>query len=110
MDSEATGAIEAMDEESQPKSQPRGFAALTPEKMRELASRGGRAAQARGTAHKFSPTEARAAGRLGGEAVAKDRAYMSELGRRGAIKSAEVRRNRRKARLRAAGGGGGSAT
>jgi len=37
------------------------------EKQRLIASKGGRAAHAKGTAHEWSPEEARAAGRKGGE-------------------------------------------
>lgn len=44
----------------------RGFAGMTPEKVREIASKGGKAAQAAGTAHRFSHDEAQAAGRKGG--------------------------------------------
>ena len=70
---------------------PRGFAAMDREKQREIARRGGKAAHERGTAHEFSRDEARDAGRKGGYAVAKDRDYMSRIGREGARKSAEVR-------------------
>jgi general stress protein YciG len=45
----------------------RGFAAMDAEKQREIASRGGRAAHEKGTAHEFTPEEAREAGRKGGE-------------------------------------------
>ncbi len=41
----------------------RGFAAMDPNRQREIASRGGRAAHASGNAHVFSPAEAAAAGR-----------------------------------------------
>lgn len=41
---------------------PRGFAALTPEQRRDIASQGGRAAHASGNAHEFTAEEARAAG------------------------------------------------
>lgn len=44
----------------------RGFASMSPEKQREIASKGGRAAHAKGTAHEWSSDEARAAGRKGG--------------------------------------------
>jgi len=63
--------------------QPRGFASMEHSKQREIASRGGRAAHAHGTAHKFSSDEAREAGRKGGRAVSGDRTYMSLIGRRG---------------------------
>jgi len=41
----------------------RGFAAMSAEKKREIASLGGRAAHASGRAHQFSSEEARAAGK-----------------------------------------------
>jgi general stress protein YciG len=44
----------------------RGFAALDPVAVRELARKGGIAAHRVGTAHEFSSEEARAAGRKGG--------------------------------------------
>jgi general stress protein YciG len=42
---------------------PRGFAAMDPQRQREIASLGGRAAHQSGHAHEFSSEEARAAGR-----------------------------------------------
>ncbi len=44
----------------------RGFAAMDVEKQRAIASKGGRAAHEKGTAHEFTPEEAREAGRKGG--------------------------------------------
>jgi len=61
----------------------RGFASMAPAKQREIASKGGRAAHAKGTAHEFTSDEARVAGRKGGEAVSRDRAHMSAIGREG---------------------------
>jgi uncharacterized protein len=46
----------------------RGFASMSPEKQREIASKGGRAAHQKGTAHEWSSDEAREAGRKGGMA------------------------------------------
>lgn len=45
----------------------RGFASMSPEKQREIASKGGRAAHEKGTAHEWTPEEARTAGRKGGQ-------------------------------------------
>jgi general stress protein YciG len=45
---------------------PRGFAALDRQRLIEIARKGGRAAHAAGTAHRFTPEEAREAGRRGG--------------------------------------------
>src|SRR5947209_10725075 len=47
----------------------RGFASMSAEKQRAIASKGGKAAHAKGTAHEFTPDEARAAGRKGGQAA-----------------------------------------
>lgn len=46
----------------------RGFATLDPARVREIASKGGKAAHAAGTAHQFTSDEARVAGRRGGQA------------------------------------------
>jgi general stress protein YciG len=45
----------------------RGFASMSAEKQREIASKGGRAAHEKGTAHEWSAEEARNAGRKGGQ-------------------------------------------
>lgn len=45
----------------------RGFAAMSPERQRQIASEGGRAAHRQGVAHEWSADEARAAGRKGGQ-------------------------------------------
>jgi general stress protein YciG len=60
-----------------------GFASMDENKQREIASMGGKAAHEKGTAHEFSPEEAREAGRKGGEAVSQDRDHMAEIGREG---------------------------
>jgi hypothetical protein len=61
----------------------RGFASMDTGKQREIASKGGRAAHAKGTAHEFDSNEARAAGRKGGMAVSRNREHMAAIGRRG---------------------------
>jgi hypothetical protein len=40
---------------------------MSPEKQREIASKGGRAAHEKGTAHEWTADEARSAGRKGGQ-------------------------------------------
>src|SRR5262245_54805071 len=72
----------------------RGFAAMNAEKQREIASKGGRAAHAKGTAHKFTTEEAREAGRKGGQAAhAKGTAHKftpeeaRAAGRKGGLRS-----------------------
>lgn len=44
----------------------RGFASMDRNKQREIASKGGRVAHQKGTAHEWTPEEARIAGRKGG--------------------------------------------
>ena len=44
----------------------RGFASMDPNKQREIASKGGKAAHQKGTAHEWTSEEARNAGRKGG--------------------------------------------
>jgi len=46
----------------------RGFASMDPDKQREIASEGGKAAHESGNAHEFTSEEAREAGRKGGQA------------------------------------------
>lgn len=46
----------------------RGFASMDRTKQREIASKGGKAAHLKGTAHEWSSQEAREAGRKGGMA------------------------------------------
>ncbi len=65
----------------------RGFAAMDPEKQKELAARGGRAAHESGSAHRFSSEEARAAGHKGGRVTAQNRAHMAAIGRIGGRQS-----------------------
>ena len=71
----------------------RGFAAMSPERQRQIASEGGRAAHRQGVAHEWNSDEARKAGRKGGEKVSQNREHMSEIGRRGG-QSSGGRRNR----------------
>jgi hypothetical protein len=71
----------------------RGFAAMSPQKQREIASKGGQAAHKKGTAHKFTSEEARTAGRRGGKAVSANRQHMAEIGRKGGQHSAARNRS-----------------
>jgi len=61
----------------------RGFASMDANRQKEIASKGGRAAHAKGTAHEWTSDEARVAGRKGGEVVSRDRAHMAAIGREG---------------------------
>jgi general stress protein YciG len=77
----------------------RGFASMDRGKQREIASKGGRAAHQKGTAHEFDSGEARAAGRKGGVTVSRNREHMAAIGRRGG----EARGANRAARLQTTG-------
>jgi general stress protein YciG len=73
----------------------RGFASMDRQKQKEIASKGGRAAHQKGTAHEFTPDEARQAGRKGGQAVSRNREHMARIGRKGGEESgARARANR----------------
>jgi general stress protein YciG len=50
------------------KGTPRGFAVMSRERQLEIASKGGKAAHQKGTAHEWTHEEAAAAGRKGGQA------------------------------------------
>jgi general stress protein YciG len=54
----------------------RGFASMDRAKQREIASKGGKAAHAKGTAHEWTSEEAREAGRKGGMASHRRRKQM----------------------------------
>lgn len=71
----------------------RGFASMDRSRQREIASKGGRAAHQKGTAHEWTADEARVAGRKGGETVSRDREHMAAIGREGGgARSASARR------------------
>jgi uncharacterized protein len=56
----------------------RGFASMDRAKQKEIASKGGKAAHAKGTAHEWTSEEAREAGRKGGMASHRRRKQMME--------------------------------
>ena len=70
----------------------RGFASMDPERQRQIAREGGKAAHVKGTAHEFNSEEARNAGRKGGETVSRDREHMAEIGRKGGRSSGNHRK------------------
>ena len=85
-------APERVDGETQKtRSSNRGFAAMDPQKQKQIASEGGRAAHRQGVAHEWSSDEAREAGRKGGQIVSRNREHMSEIGRRGGQSSGSRR-------------------
>jgi general stress protein YciG len=56
----------------------RGFASMDRAKQREIASKGGKAAHQKGTAHEWTSEEAREAGRKGGMASHRRRKEMDQ--------------------------------
>lgn len=70
--------------DNQPQKQKRGFAALSPERRREIASQGGIAAHKSGNAHQYTSEEGRAAGlkrHLKNEAVKAEGAALASAAR-----------------------------
>lgn len=55
----------------------RGFASMDENRQREIASMGGKAAHQKGTAHEFTPDEARKAGREGGKRSSSSRSQSN---------------------------------
>lgn len=60
----ATRNQDDKDDNKQSGSSNRGFASMDPERQREIASEGGKAAHEKGTAHEFTSEEARKAGSM----------------------------------------------
>lgn len=57
----------------------KGFASMTPEKQKAIASQGGKAAHAKGTAHEWTREETREMGRKGGRARARKLAEVAAV-------------------------------
>lgn len=72
---------------------------MDPNRQREIASKGGRAAHEKGTAHEWSSDEAREAGRKGGVTVSRDRAHMAAIGREGGESRSAAARQARVSRM-----------
>ena len=67
----------------------RGFASMDRSKQREIASKGGKAAHQKGTAHEWTSEEAREAGRKGGMASHRRKQHGSDGGSESADSGAE---------------------
>jgi uncharacterized protein len=68
----------------------RGFASMDRTKQREIASKGGKAAHLKGTAHQWSSQEAREAGRKGG--LASHRQHQQEIAQESVPENQSVER------------------
>ncbi len=69
-----------MSEELKHQKSKRGFAGMSPERQRQIASQGGQAAHKQGVAHKWSAVEAKEAGKKGGTTSGLKRAQASRSG------------------------------
>ena len=67
---------------------------MPPERQREIASKGGKAAHEMRRAHEFTSSTARSAGRKGGEIVSEDRQHMADIGRRGGYAAAQSKKEK----------------
>ena len=67
----------------------RGFASMDRSKQREIASKGGKAAHQKGTAHEWTSEEAREAGRKGGMASHRRKQEQQSPQGEGATPAAE---------------------
>jgi|GEM_PF-653396 len=81
----------------------RGFASMDPQKQREIASKGGRAAHAQGSAHEFTSEEASRAGRRAHES-GNAHEFSSEEARAAGRKGGQASRNRNRAQQQPAAG------
>ena len=89
---DSTNSVPAVATPGRTKSR-RGFASMDSIKVKQIASMGGRAAHAKGTAHEYtSGAEAQAAGRKGGVAVSRNREHMARIGRKGGQSRGKQRR------------------
>ena len=68
----------------------RGFASMDRTKQREIASKGGKAAHLKGTAHEWSSEEAREAGRKGG--MASHRTHQQRIAQESVPENLQVER------------------
>jgi general stress protein YciG len=89
---ESKRGFASMDEEQQKEIASKGGKAaqeegtahkLTPEEREEGAKKGGETAQKEGTAHKFTPEEQEEGAKKGGQAVSEDKEHMAEIGKLG---------------------------
>ncbi len=87
-----------MAEQKDEQSNKQGFASMDPERQREIASKGGHAAQEKGTAHHFTSEEAREAGHKGGKAAQEKGTahhFTSEEAREAGHKGGEATQEKR---------------
>lgn len=60
---------------------------MSPERRREVASKGGHRAHELGKAHQFTSEEAQIAGKKGGKIIGQDKQHMAKIGKIGGTNS-----------------------
>lgn len=65
--------------------QNKGFAVMTAEQKRSIASAGGKAAHSKGKAHKFNSETAKQAGSKGGKSISQNKEHMAAIGQKGGL-------------------------
>jgi len=63
----------------------KGFAAMSEEQRKKIASAGGKAAHVNGKAYKFNSSTAKEAGKKGGSSVSKNKEHMAAIGKKGGL-------------------------
>lgn len=81
----------------------RGFQLMDPERHKQVAGMGGKAAKAAGKGYFFDAASGREAGKKGGAVTSSNREHMSQIGKLGGI--ASVAKRRAKAEQRSDGNG-----
>lgn len=83
-DARPVGTRSMAEKENVMATEQRGFGSMTEAEQREIASKGGKSAHQKGTAHEWTPDEAREAGRKEGTAFRQRRERpMSQPGDKG---------------------------
>ena len=86
----------------------RGFASMDPERQREIAAEGGRAAHASGNAHEFTSEEARRAGSMSHKNDGSQQSGSGSSGSRGGSGSSGSQQSGGGSGSRSGGGSGGT--
>lgn len=68
---------------------------MSKERLRAIASKGGKRAQEAGTGHRWDAKEARLAGIKGGAVTSSNREHMVEAGRKGGLANADTQRGKK---------------
>ena len=81
---ERLGSVIGTEQKKAPKTA-RGFARMSPEERKRVASMGGKTSHGKGTAHKFTSEQGAEAGKKGGGHWRDNPDHLSEIGRKGGL-------------------------